>query len=64
MSAIMADVAARVPSRDARVLAVVRQNNSRSLALCHRYRLTEELTRPHPAYRRLITGVVAGSADG
>jgi hypothetical protein len=64
MSAIMADVAARVPPRDARVLAVVHQDNSRSLALCHRYGLTEELTRPHPSYRRLITGVVAGSADG
>lgn len=64
MSAIMADVAARVHPRDARVLAVVHQDNSRSLAVCHRYGLTEELTRPHPAYRRLITGVVAGSVDG
>ena len=63
-AAIMADVAARVPPRDARVLAVVHQDNARSLALCHRYGLTEELTRPHPSYRRLITGVVAGSIDG
>jgi hypothetical protein len=37
MSAVMADVASRVPPRDARVLAVVHQDNLRSLALCHRY---------------------------
>jgi RimJ/RimL family protein N-acetyltransferase len=40
---------------DARVMAVIHQDNLRSLALCRRYGLTAELTRPHPAYRRLIT---------
>jgi hypothetical protein len=60
MSAVMADVASRVPARDARVLAVVHQDNLRSLALCHRYGLTEELTRPHPAYRRLVTASAKG----
>lgn len=47
-----------------RVMAVVHQDNARSLALCHRYGLTQELTRPDPAYRRLITGVITGPTDG
>jgi hypothetical protein len=55
MSAVMTDVSARVPGRDARVLAIVHEDNVRSLALCHRYGLTEEMSRPHPSYRRLIT---------
>jgi hypothetical protein len=55
MSAVMADISARVPPRDARVFAVVHQDNHRSLALCQRHGLVEEMTRPHPDYRRLIT---------
>lgn len=58
MSAIMVDVTSRVPPRDARVLAVVHQDNLRSLSPCHRYGLTEELSRPHSAYRRLVTASV------
>jgi hypothetical protein len=50
----MTDVSARVPPRDARVFAVV-QDNHRSLALCERYGLVEEISRPHPDYRRLVT---------
>lgn len=55
MSAVMTDVSARVPPRDARVFAVIHQDNHRSLALCQRYGLVEEMTRPHPDYRRLVT---------
>jgi len=55
MSAVMTDVSARVPPRDARVFAVVHEENSRSLALCRRYGLVLEMTRPDPSYRRLVT---------
>jgi hypothetical protein len=55
MSALMADVSARVPPRDARVLAVVHEDNQRSLAVCRRHGLTEELSSPAPGYRRLVT---------
>ena len=55
MSAVMTDVSARVPPRDARVFAVVHEENARSLALCKRYGLVREMTRPDPSYRRLVT---------
>jgi hypothetical protein len=55
MSALMTDVSARVPSRDARVFAIVHEDNKRSLALCQRYGLVEEMSRPHPSYRRIVT---------
>jgi hypothetical protein len=55
MSAVMADISARVPARDARVFAVVHEENARSLALCRRYGLVQEMTRPDPSYRRLVT---------
>ena len=55
MSAVMTDVSARVPPRDARVFGTVHQDNHRSLALCRRHGLTEEMSRPDPSYRRLIT---------
>jgi hypothetical protein len=55
MSAVMTDVSARVPSRDARVYAMVHEDNHRSIALCRRHGLTEEMSRPDPSYRRLIT---------
>ena len=55
MSAVMTDISHRVPPRDARVMAVVHQDNERSLTLCQRHGLIDELTRPHPAYRRLVT---------
>lgn len=55
MSAVMTDVSARVPPRDARVFAIVHEDNHRSLAVCRRYGLTEEMSRPHPSYRRIVT---------
>jgi hypothetical protein len=55
MSAVMTDVSSRVPPRDARVFAIVHQDNHRSLAVCQRHGLTEEMSRPHPSYRRLVT---------
>lgn len=56
MSAVMTDISARVPPRDARVFAVVHEKNVRSIELCRRHGLVEELSRPAPDYRRLITG--------
>jgi hypothetical protein len=55
MSAVMTDVSSRVPPRDARVYAIVHEDNRRSLAVCRRHGLTEEMSRPHPAYRRIVT---------
>jgi hypothetical protein len=57
MSAAMSDVRARVPRRAARVLALVHEDNVRSLELCRRHGFVEELSRPVdlPRYRRLIT---------
>lgn len=45
-SAVMTDVSARAPARDARVYAIVHEDNHRSLALCRRHGLTEEMSRP------------------
>ena len=56
MSAVMADIEHRVPPRHARVFAVVHEDNVRSIALARRYGFVEELSRPHPSYRRLLTG--------
>jgi hypothetical protein len=55
MSAVMVDVSARVPPRDARVFAIVHEEDARSIVLCKRHGLVEEMSRPHPDYRRLIT---------
>jgi hypothetical protein len=55
MSAVLQDVSNRVPKRDARIFAVVHEDNIRSLALCRRHGLVEELSRPDPKYRRLVT---------
>jgi hypothetical protein len=55
MSAVMSDVSSRVPPRDARVYAIIHEDNRRSLAVCRRHGLTEEMSRPHPAYRRIVT---------
>jgi hypothetical protein len=55
MSAVMTDVSARVPPRDARVFALVHEDNKRSIALCHRHGFVEEMSRPHPDYRRIVT---------
>jgi hypothetical protein len=55
MSALMADVSSRVPPRDARVYAIVHEDNHRSLAVRRRHGLTEEMSRPHPSYRRIVT---------
>lgn len=54
-SAAMGDIAARVPPRNTRVFAVVHEENVRSLALCRRYGLVEELGSPAPSYRRWVT---------
>lgn len=53
----MTDIAQRVPPRDARVFAVVHEDNERSIALCKRHGLVAEMSRPNglPQYRRLIT---------
>lgn len=55
MSAVMTDIGARVPPRDARVYAIVHEDNHRSIALCRRHGLTEDMSRPHQAYRRIVT---------
>ncbi|MBI2373806.1 MAG: hypothetical protein HYV07_07395 [Deltaproteobacteria bacterium] len=55
MSAVMTDVSARAPPRDARVFAVVHEQNLRSIALCNRHGLINDMSRPNPTYRRLIT---------
>jgi hypothetical protein len=55
MQAVMNDVSARVPPRDARIFAVVHEDNHRSIAVCRRHGLTEEMSRPHPRYRRIVT---------
>ncbi len=55
MSAVMTDVSARVPPRDARIYAIVHENNSRSLAVCRRHGLTEEMNKPDPSYRCIVT---------
>jgi hypothetical protein len=35
--------------------AIVHEDNHRSLAVCRRHGLTEEMSRPHPSYRRIVT---------
>ncbi len=55
MSAVMSDVAQRVPPRDARVFAIVHEDNHRSLSLLRRHGLSDEMSRPDPRYRRPIT---------
>ena len=55
MAAVMTDVSSRVPPRGARVYAIVHEDNHRSLAVCRRHGLTEEMSRPHPSYRRIVT---------
>jgi hypothetical protein len=55
MSAVMADVSARVPPRDSRVFGIVHKDNQRSIALCRRYGLMEEMSSPDLNYLRLVT---------
>jgi hypothetical protein len=55
MSAVMTDVSARVPPRDSRVFGIVHKDNQRSIALCRRYGLVEEMSSPDPNYLRLVT---------
>jgi hypothetical protein len=45
----MTDMSSRVPPNDARVYAIVHEDNHRSLSICHRHGLTEETSRPTPA---------------
>jgi len=60
LSAVMTDIADRVPPRDARVFAVVHGENRRSLALLSRHGLTEEMSSPYPGYRRVVTPPATG----
>ena len=55
MNAAMTDIRARRPPRDARLYAIVHEDNAKSLALCKRYGLVHELERGAPHYIRLIT---------
>jgi RimJ/RimL family protein N-acetyltransferase len=55
MSAVMEDVTSRVPPRYARVYGIVHEDNVRSLQLCARFGLTEEMSRNDPEYRRIVT---------
>jgi len=55
MSAVMTDIYARVPPRDSRVFGIVHKDNHRSIALCRRYGLVEEMSSPDPNYLRLVT---------
>ena len=54
MSAAMRDVLGRVPARYARVYAIVHRENVRSLAVCRRHGLTENLS-PVGDFLRPIT---------
>ncbi len=56
-SAILKDIADRVPPRYARVFAIVHEKNERSLKVCRRHGFTEEMDRNpmSPSYRRLLT---------
>ncbi len=54
MSAVMLDVQTRPHARSNRVFATVHQDNARSLALCRRFGLVNEMSRPHSEYIRLI----------
>ena len=40
---------------DARVFGIVHKGNQRSISLCRRYGLVEEMSSPDPNYRRLVT---------
>jgi hypothetical protein len=64
MSAVMTDVSARVPPRDARVFALVHEDNQRSSALCRRHGLVEEMSSPSPHYRRIVTAHRLRMEDG
>ena len=55
LSAVMTDVAARVPPRHARVFAIAHEKNVRSIAALVRHGLVEELSRVDPSHRRLVT---------
>lgn len=55
LSAAMIDISTRRAPRDARVFAVVHEENTPSLTALHRIGLTEEMSRSTPYYRRLIT---------
>lgn len=52
MSAVMTDVRSRVPPRDARVYAIVHEDNHRSPAVCRRHGLIEEMSRQRPVSGR------------
>ena len=55
MSALMTDVATCMPPRHARIFGVVHRDNWRSVGLCRRYGLTEEMKGLDPSYLRLVT---------
>jgi hypothetical protein len=55
MSALMKDISGRVPPRDARVFALVHEDNKASIKLLKRYGLVYAMDRLDKAYLRLIT---------
>lgn len=55
MSAVMVDITSRVPPRHARVFTVIHEANLRSIALARRHGFVHDMSRPDPAYRRLVT---------
>jgi hypothetical protein len=55
MSAAITDITGRRPPRHTHVYAVVHEENERSLGLLARHGFSDELSRPHPRYRRLVT---------
>ena len=55
MSAVLTDIATYVPPREPRVVAIVHEDNGKSLALCKRFGLVSDLRRPDPSYRMLAT---------
>lgn len=55
MATVMRDIQTRPQPRSNKVFATAHQGNARSLALCRRHGLVNEMSRPHPEYIRLIT---------
>ena len=55
MSAIMRDIQTRPNARSNLVFATVHQANVRSLAMCRRFGLVREMSKPNADYVRLIT---------
>jgi RimJ/RimL family protein N-acetyltransferase len=55
MATVMRDIQTRPQARSDKIFATVHQENARSLKLCRRYGLVNEMSRPHAEYIRLLT---------